>query len=169
MYSPRAFGPWKDGVVIDTELEIIIAAPPEAVWTLISDPVRLPQWLAFCEKVDVLDPGTVGMKLRLSDRIRGKLGSETDVEVTAFSPPRELAWRVVEERVEGKRVRRFARETRFHIRLEPREGDTKVRLRSEQDPRSAFHGLLIRALARRRGQRLIARSLQRLQLLATVR
>ena len=169
MHSPRAFGPWKDGVVIDTELEIIIAAPPEAVWTLISDPSRLPEWLAFCEKVDVLDPGTVGMKLRLSDRIRGKLGSETDVEVTAFSPPHEIAWRVEEERVEGKRVRRFARETRFQVRLAARGRDTKVIVRSEQDPRSALHGLLIRAFARRQGQRLIARSLQRLKMLATVR
>lgn len=155
--------------MIDAELEIVVAAPASSVWTVISDPTRLPEWLTLCEKAEVLEPGEVGMKLRLSSSARGKLPIETDVEVIAFSPQHELTWRQVEERVAGKPVRRFARETRFQILLEPREGDTKVRLRSEQDPRSPLHGLLIRAFGSRSGQRGFARSLQRLRMLATVK
>lgn len=158
------------GVPIDAEREIMIAAPPPSVWSLVSDPTRLPQWLALCEKVEVLEPGEVGMKMRLFGREQERRPmTEIDVEVTTFSPPHELSWRYTGERVAGKPVKRFARETRFRILLEPREGDTKVRLRSEQEPRSPMHGLMIRAFGRREGQRRLARSLQRLKILATAK
>jgi carbon monoxide dehydrogenase subunit G len=159
--------------VIGAQHEIMIAAPPPSVWTLVSDPSHLPEWLVLCDKVEVIEPGEVGMKLRLFHRARaGRKSSpvtETDVEVTVFSPPRELAWRVTGERLAGSPVKRFARETRFQVLLEPRGGDTKVRVRSEQEARSLIHGLLIRAFGLKAGRQAMARSLQRLKALAMAR
>lgn len=156
--------------MIDAEREIMIAASPPSVWSLISDPTRLPQWLELCEKVEVLEPGEVGLRMRLFSRGRDRRPTtEIDVEVTTFSPPHELSWRYTGERLAGKPVKRFARETRFRILLEPREGDTKIRLRSEQEPRSPLHGLMIWMFGRREGHRRLARSLQRLKMLATTR
>ena len=159
--------------MIATELEIMIPAPASSVWSLISDPGRMPEWLALCDTVEVLSAGEVGMKLRLEGRTRAgrrsALETQTDVEVTAYAPPRELSWRVVAERLAGKPIKRFARETRFKVSLEPREGDTKVRLRSEMEPRSPVHGIMIRVFGSRAGRRAMARSLQRLKGLATVR
>lgn len=153
--------------VIDTEVQGIVTAPPASVWTFVSDPEHLPKWLAMFDKIELLGGEGLGMRLRLHTRPRGKRPSaEIDVEVTTFEPPHEIAWRYVEERVGGKPIRRFAKETRFQIKLEPREGNTRVRLRSEQDPRSPFHRIMIETFAVREAQRRLALSLQKLKMTA---
>jgi uncharacterized protein YndB with AHSA1/START domain len=153
--------------VIETEAQGIVVAHPASVWTLVSTPERLADWLALCDKVELLDGEGLGMKMRLHARPRGKRPrAEIDVEVTAFDPPHEIAWRYIEERVGGKPIKRFAKETRFSIKLEPREGNTKVRLHSEQDPRSWFHRFMIVRFGMREAQRRLALSLQKLKMLA---
>lgn len=153
--------------MIDTEVQGIVAAPPASVWTFVSDPEHLAKWLAMSDKIELLDGEGLGMRMRLQTPPRGKRPrAEIDVEVTAFDPPYEIAWRYVEERVGGKPIKRFAKETRFRIRLEPREGNTKVRLRSEQEPRSTFHRIMIETFAGRDAQRRLALSMQRLKMAA---
>jgi carbon monoxide dehydrogenase subunit G len=151
--------------VIDAELEQMVGAPADALWELVSDPRRLPEWLVSAEKVVVLSPGEVGMKLRLIGSSRGR-SSEVDVEVTDFQPKRRFAWHQVAERVDGKPITSYARDTRFAIELEPQGSRTKVRLHAEQDPAGPVRGLLIRLLGYRSSLRRMALSLQRLRMLA---
>jgi uncharacterized membrane protein len=151
--------------VIDADLEVIVGAPADALWELVSDPRRLPQWLVFAEKIEVLSPGELGMKLRLIGSWGGR-HSEVDVEVTDFQPQRRFAWRHLVERVDGKPIRRYARDTTFAIELEARGGDTKVRLHAAQEPAGPFRGLLIKRFGYRGAMRRMALSLQRLKMLA---
>jgi len=153
--------------VIAAELEATVPASAEAIWRLISDARRLPQWLAFADKVEVLSGEGVGMTMRLFSRWRDRK-SEVDVEVTAFEPERLLGWRHLAERVDGKEMSRFSRETRFSVRLEPFGEDTTVRLRSEQDPAGPLRGFAIKLFARREALRRMALSLQRLKMVVSV-
>jgi uncharacterized membrane protein len=151
--------------MIDAEQEVVVGAPADALWGLVSDPERLPQWLVFAEKIEVLERGEVGMKMRLIGSWGGR-HSEVDVEVTDFQPKRRLAWRHLAERVDGKPVTRYARETRFAIELEPQGSQTKVRLHAQQEPAGPFRGFLIRRFGYRSALRRMTLSLQRLKMLA---
>ncbi len=151
----------------EVEREALVDAPASAVWTLVEDTRRLPMWLAFAEKVEPLDGGDgVGRRLRLHGRWGGRR-SEVDVEVVAFEPGRLLAWRHLEERLDGKPAPRFARETRFSIWIEPEDArTTRVRLRTEQVPAGPVRGLAIRLAGRRDLARRMELSLKRLIMVA---
>jgi uncharacterized protein YndB with AHSA1/START domain len=125
-----------------------VPAPPEVVWPLVSDPARLPEWFAFAERVEVLDGEGVGQRRRQHGHW-GRRESAIDQEVTAWEPPRRLAWRHLAERLDGKPAPRFAAETEFSIELEPDGAGTRVRMRSAQVPASRPRGLVIRAFGRR--------------------
>lgn len=153
--------------MIEVERETIVDAPASAVWTLVEDTRRLPMWLAFAERVEPLDGGDgVGRRLRLHGRW-GSRRSEIDVEIVAFEPGRLLAWRHLEERLDGKPAPRFARETRFSIWIEPEDARaTRVRLHSEQDPAGPVRGLAVRLGGRRDIARRMELSLKRLMMVA---
>jgi uncharacterized protein YndB with AHSA1/START domain len=144
-----------------------VAAPPEALWPLVSDPARLPEWFTFAERVEVLEGEGVGQRRR-QHGYWGSKPSEVDQRITAFEPPRRLAWCHEAERLAGKPAPRFAAATDFEIVLEP-AGDaaTEVSLRSVQEPASALRGLVIRLFGRREQAQHLRRSLARLQELAT--
>jgi hypothetical protein len=82
--------------------------------------------------------------------------------VTDHEPGRLLAWRHEQERLGGKPAPRFARETRFEIRLEPESGGTRVRLHARQEPAGPLRGLVIRAFGKREVAGHMERSLERL-------
>ena len=48
-------------------VDVEVAAPPEAVWAVLTDPSRIPQWSHECCEVELLDSGPVG----LGSRFRG--------------------------------------------------------------------------------------------------
>lgn len=148
---------------MEVERETVVPAPASAVWTLVEDTRRLPMWLAFAERVEPLDGGEgPGRRLRLHGRW-GSRRSEVDVEVTAFEPGRLLAWRHLEERLDGKPAPRYARETRFSIWVEPQDArSTLVRLQAEQEPAGALRGLAMRLFGRREMERRMELSLKRL-------
>jgi uncharacterized protein YndB with AHSA1/START domain len=125
-----------------------VAAPPEVVWPLVTDPARLPEWFAFAERVEVLEGEGVGQRRRQHGHW-GKRESAIDQEITAWEPPRRLAWRHVAERLDGKPAPRFAAETEFSIELEPDGAGTQVRMRSAQVPASRPRGLVMRAFGER--------------------
>lgn len=154
--------------VIEVEREAVVGATAAAVWTLVEDTRRLPMWLAFAERVEPLDGGEgPGRRLRLHGRW-GSRRSEVDVEVTAFEPGRLLAWRHLEERLNGKPAPRYARETRFSIWVEPQDArSTLVRLQSEQEPAGALQGLVIRLVGRRDLARRMDLSLKRLVMVSS--
>ena len=153
--------------MIEVEREALVDAAASDVWALIEDTRRLPMWLAFAEKVEPLDGSEgVGRRLRLHGRW-GSRRSEVDVEVVAFEPGRLLAWKHLEERVDGKPAPRFARETRFSIWIAPEDArTTRVRLHAEQEPAGAVRGLALRLGGRRDMGRRMELSLKRLIMVA---
>ena len=143
-------------------MEGTLGAPPEAVWPLVSDPARIPEWFAFGERFEVLAGEGVGQRRRMHGHW-GKKASEIDQEVTAWEPPRRLAWRHVAERLDGRPAPRFAAETEFSIEIVPHDGGSRVRMRSAQVPASALRGLVIRAFGRREVRGALERSLAALR------
>src|SRR4051794_33584948 len=105
-----------------------VAAAPDALWPLVSDPLRLPEWFTFAERVEVLEGEGVGQRRRQHGRW-GSKPSEVDQRITAWEPPRRLAWCHEAERLAGKPAPRFAASTDFEIVLEPAgDGATSVTL-----------------------------------------
>jgi len=139
----------------------VVDAPVEQVWPLIADATRLPEWLTFAERMEVLDGDGVGRRQRLHGHW-GRKRSEVDQEITEFEPQRALAWRHLAERLDGKPAPKFAKSTEFRVTLEPRDGGTLVRLRSRQEPASGVKGLLMRMMGTRDVARGLDRSLVRL-------
>lgn len=155
----------KRTIVVERDAVILVNA--RTVWSLVEDVKLLPMWLASVERVEELEAKGAAMRLRFHRR-RRTLKHETDVEVTAFEPGRLFAWRIEEERMDGKPQPRYARETRFQIWVTPEdEGSTTVRLRSEQDPAGRLRGLAIRMFGRRDAEIRLAKSLERLQMVAS--
>lgn len=77
------------------EAEIAIAAPVEAVWALVGDPTRWPEWQEAMKRVEALS----------ADRYRVVGGNERrsysyEIVVEAREPTRRLAWRYA-ERIKG--------------------------------------------------------------------
>jgi uncharacterized protein YndB with AHSA1/START domain len=141
--------------MIEIKRERVVPAPPEAVWPLVDDPPSMGAWLAFADRMELVDGDGVGRRQRLHGHW-GRKASEIDQEVVEHVPGRRLAWRHVAERLDGRPAPRFAAETRFSVELEPAaDGGTLVRLRSEQRPASRLRGLVIRAFgAREAGARM---------------
>jgi uncharacterized protein YndB with AHSA1/START domain len=148
--------------MIEVVAERVVGAPPERVWPLISDPDELPRWFGFAERVEVLDGEGVGQRRRQHGHW-GSKPSEIDQELTAFEPPRRLAWRHLAERLNGKPAPRFAATTDFTIELVPSGDGTQVRLRSVQEPASAVKGLVMRAFGRREVAGTLRKSLDALE------
>jgi uncharacterized protein YndB with AHSA1/START domain len=149
--------------MIEVTAERSIAAPPDALWPLVSDPARLPAWFTFAERVEVLDDGPDGPGQRRRQHGHwGKRESEVDQVITRWEPPRALAWRHEAERLNGRPAPRFAASTDFSIELEPDGSGNRVRLRSAQVPAGPLRGLAIRAFGRREVRAALHDSLERL-------
>jgi len=148
--------------VIDVVATRTIAAPPQALWPLIDDPARLPEWFAFAERGERLEGEGVGRRQRMHGRW-GRKRSEVDQLVVEHDPPRRLAWRHEAERLDGRPAPRFAKETRLTIELEEQPGGTAVTLHSSQEPATVPRGLVIRLFGRREVAKKLRESLDRLE------
>ncbi len=148
--------------MIEVVAERTLPAPPEAVWPLVSDPERLVGWFGFADRIEVLEGEGEG-QLRRQYGHWGKRPSEVDQELTAFDPPKRLAWRHLAERLNGKPAPRFAASTDFTIDLIPQDGGTRVRLSSAQVPASRMRGLVMRAFGRREVEGTLRTSLDALE------
>lgn len=148
--------------MIEIVRERWIPAPPERIWSLVESVERLPEWLTFAERAELLAGSGSGRRQRIHGRW-GKKRSEVDQLVTDYEPNRLLAWRHEAERLDGKPAPRFAAETRLAIRLEPADGGTRVRLESRQRPAGPLRGLVIRLFGAREIAGHLERSLERLE------
>jgi uncharacterized protein YndB with AHSA1/START domain len=152
--------------MIEVIRERRIDASPEEIWRLVEGTERLPEWFVFAERADLLGGNGVGRRQRLHGRW-GKTPYEIDQVVTDYEPNRMVAWRHEAERFGEKTPPRFARETRFAIRLVPESAGTLVRLESRQEPMNALKGLVIRLFGARQIAGQMERSLERLAGAAT--
>src|SRR3954447_6699312 len=148
--------------MIEIVAERVVGAPPERVWPLVADPEQLPRWFGFAERVEVLDGEGVGQRRRQHGHW-GRQPSEGDQELSAFDPPRKLAWRHLAERLNGKPAPRFAASTDFSIELSPDNGGTRITLHSAQVPASRPRGLVMKLFGQREVQTNLSRSLDALE------
>jgi uncharacterized protein YndB with AHSA1/START domain len=142
--------------------EMLLPAPAERIWPLVDDVERLGNWFGGAERIELLDGAGIGRHQRLHGHW-GRRKSEIDQEVVVYDPPRELAWRHLAERLDGKPAPKFAAETVLTITLEPASAGTRVRLISSQRPASRARGLVMRAFGRREIARLLDTSLASLR------
>lgn len=112
---------------IDTE--IVIEAPPEAVWARLADFGGWPQWNPFVRHIE--GPLEEGGRLVVRIAPPGGKGMTFRPTVTRMVPGRELAW-------VGRLVAGFVFEGEHVFRLQPLEGG-----RTRFVHREHFRGLLV--------------------------
>jgi uncharacterized protein YndB with AHSA1/START domain len=153
-------------VVIEIVRQSRVEAPVAKVWALVSAADRTPEWFTFAERVEVRSGTGVGQQRTQHGRW-GRKHAEVDQEITEYEPNRVLAWRQVEEPLDGKPAPKFAASTEFRIELEPEPdgSSTTVRLRSRQVPASAVKGVVMKLFGTKDIARAMERSLDRLSAL----
>jgi uncharacterized protein YndB with AHSA1/START domain len=71
------------------QVSIDIAAPPEAVWSRLTDAERFPVWNSTVEHID----GPIELGRRLAIRVPDAPGRTFRPKVVEFEPPRRMTWR----------------------------------------------------------------------------
>ena len=107
---------------LSVSAEIGVAAPPEAVWRVMSDPRREPGWMRAVERAEFLGEPRyrAGARMRRSGRFMGKRMA-WESEIAECAPARRLVFRHVSGSIGG--------ESRWEI--EPAPGGATVRLASD--------------------------------------
>jgi uncharacterized protein YndB with AHSA1/START domain len=127
----------------------VIAAEPERVWELVSDPYSLPRWWPRTVRVEDVrgDPGEARWTSVLETE-RGT-GVRADFHCTAVDAGARYAW---EQRIDGTPFERVLRAARLEIGVRPKGGATEVTLTSDESLRgiSRLGSTMIRGAARGR-------------------
>jgi uncharacterized protein YndB with AHSA1/START domain len=143
-----------------------IDAPPERIWPYVDDVTAWPRWFTEAERAEVISGAGEGRRQRMYGHARGK-ATEIDSVVTAYQPPRLLAWRHEAERVDGKPGSVvFAREATAEVLIEPDGSGSLVTYRLIAEPGSALNTFMLRVMAPRPIGKSFETSLDRLAVLA---
>ena len=128
----------------------LIAAAPERVWDLVSDPHSLPRWWPRTLRVeDVRDAdGGHGQWTTVLATDRGS-GVRADFRCTSSDHGERYTW---EQEVAGTPFERVLRSSRLEIGLRPQAGATEVTLTADEELRglSRLGASMMRGAARRR-------------------
>jgi uncharacterized protein YndB with AHSA1/START domain len=121
-----------------------VAAAPEAVWAVVSDPAALPHWWPRVERVE----GAVGGEWTTVLRSAHGRTVRADWRLEAEDPPRRRAW---SQAIEGTPFARVLAERLVEARVEAAEGGSRVTLELHQRGRgwARFGVLQLRRAARR--------------------
>ena len=115
-----------------TTESIDIAAPAEAVWALVSDLGRMPEWSPELERIEWTGGATgpsVGATFKGHNRIGPRRWSTTGT-IAVADPPREIAWDVTS--ILGQKV------ARWRYVIEPIDGLSCRLTESTEDQRAAW-------------------------------
>jgi uncharacterized protein len=127
----------------------VIAADPQRVWSLVSDPHSLPRWWPRAMRVeDVRGEGTQTRWTAVLETERGT-GVRADFRCVASRPGEVYAW---EQDIEGTPFERILRRAAIAIDLEADPGGTRVALTSDETLRglARLGSTMMRGAARRR-------------------
>ena len=117
----------------------LIAAGPETVWELVSDPYHLPRWWPRVRRVEDV---AGGRWTKVFGTGKGK-AVRADERLIDNEPPRRRAWT---QDLEESPFERMFREVSTEIVLEPEAGGTRVTVALHQRLRgiNRFGGFLVR-------------------------
>jgi len=94
---------------------VLVNAPPDAVWRLVSDVVRMGEWSPECRKVRLLGAKRPGLGVRMVGlNRRGLAVWPTLSRIVRFDPGRAVAWKTRESGAT------------WTYELEPAEGGTRL-------------------------------------------
>jgi uncharacterized protein YndB with AHSA1/START domain len=141
--------------------ERVVQAPVEELWPHVDHLDKLAEWFEAAERAEVLEGEGAGRRQQMVGRWGGK-AFEIDQVVTAHQPPYLIAWEHEAERLDGKSAPKFARTTRFEIRLIPRPEGAMVRMESSQEPAGPLKGMALRLAGKRQVAKQMQKSLQNL-------
>lgn len=103
--------------------DVVVAAPPEHLYALISDPSQMHRWSPENTGANITGPAEVGTTFVGTNR-RDHLRWATRSVVTAAEPGARFAWRVTEW---GSRTRMIkVRNASWEYRFTPVDGGTRV-------------------------------------------
>jgi uncharacterized protein YndB with AHSA1/START domain len=127
-----------------------VAAEPERVWKLISDPHSMPRWWPRVVRVeDVRDPG--GKRARWTAVLGTERGTgvRADYRCTGSTAGERYAW---EQEIQGTPFERILKASAVELRLKPRADGTEVTVAGDETLRglSRLGSTMIRGAARRR-------------------
>ncbi|MBA3652928.1 MAG: SRPBCC family protein [Actinobacteria bacterium] len=83
------------------EKQVQIAATPEKVWAIVSDPTRTPEWSPVCRRAEWIEPGA---RFRGHNRLNGARWSRECV-ITTSDPSRTFAFSTLFKGAESTRWR----------------------------------------------------------------
>jgi uncharacterized protein YndB with AHSA1/START domain len=127
--------------------ETVVPAPPEEVWSLVSDPARLPQWWPGVTRVE---EATAQAWTTVLSSPKGKAVRADYTRVDA-EEGRRLVWR---QELEETPFERILAAATTEIALQPDGDGTRVRIALDQRPRgwARFSPLQFRAAGTRQVQ-----------------
>jgi uncharacterized protein YndB with AHSA1/START domain len=128
-----------------------IAAPPEEVWRLVSDPHSLPRWWPRTSRVENVERRGGGRRSRWTkvlETAEGR-GVRADYRCLSSAENERYVW---EQELEGTPFARHLRQSRVEIGLRAEAGGTRVDLTSVQSTRGLSR---LGSPMLRRGQRAI--------------
>jgi uncharacterized protein YndB with AHSA1/START domain len=108
-----------------------IAAPPEEVWRLISDPHSLPRWWPRVSRVENVEQKSGGRRsqwTKVLETAEGR-GVRADYRCLSSAESERYVW---EQQLEGTPFARHLRSSQIEIALRPDGGGTQVDLSSVQ-------------------------------------
>lgn len=104
---------------LSAQVSVDVAAPPDAVWQVVADPVRTSEWSHECTGVEFLDGATQsGLDVRFRGTNRnGRITWSRDCTIFTFDPGSELAYLTSSKQGDA---------TAWHFKLEPIESGTRL-------------------------------------------
>jgi uncharacterized protein YndB with AHSA1/START domain len=128
----------------------VIAAEPERVWDLVSDPHSLPRWWPRAQRVEDVR-GADGKRAHWTMVLQTERGAgvRADFRCTGSTQGRRYAW---EQQVAGTPFERILRASRLEIGLTGAGKSTEVTLESEESLRglSRLGSAMMRGASKRR-------------------
>ena len=126
-------------MAVHFESSVDIAKPQAAVFAVLDDVSRTPEWLSRCTKIEKLDPGPNGVGTRLRyDYLQGKRPGTMEGSIAAHGPPDHIAFRYSDKMFD----------VTINFKLATADAGTKLTQTIDIVPRSIM-GRLIQPLIRR--------------------